>query len=133
MRIDFKSICQMYKIDLILETGRSLQAARFITILLFVWQLDSLVSPDLFLRPQAVLSLSIGGIEAGENPLIQSILRERLHLVNYKFLNAACSNYFLCCTDLVNKGEALKTLGVKSFQQRPLVTGHSDLVFRGKP
>jgi len=60
-------------------------------------KLDSVVSPDLFRRPQAVLSLSIGGIEA----------------------------------DLVNKGEALKTLGVKSFQQRPLVTGHSDLVFRG--
>lgn len=122
----------MYKIDLNLETGRSLQVARFITILLFVWQLDSVVSPDLFLRPQAVLSLSIGGIEAGENSLIQSIFRVGLSS-ELQFLNASCSNYFLCCTDLVNKGEALKTLGVKSFQQRPLVTGHSDLVFRGKP
>ena len=69
-RIDFKSICPMYKIDLNLETWRSLQVARFITTLSFVWQLDSVVSPDLFLRPQAVLSLSIGGIEAGENLLL---------------------------------------------------------------
>lgn len=34
--------------------------------LLFVWQLDSLVSPDPFHRPGAVLSLNIGGVEPGE-------------------------------------------------------------------